>query len=78
MTRVKNLRRREIIKAASLGVGASALAGLNVKQVRAADDNDKAQINAPDSIVDILIVGAGNAGMPAAIQAYQMINKIYV
>ena len=76
MADLKKLRRREIIKFAALGAGVGALGGLSGKQIRAADDNDKVRLDIPDAVVDILIVGAGNAGMPAAIQAADLGAKV--
>ena len=76
MTRVKNLRRRDLIKVAALGAGVGALGSLDVTQPLAAIGNDKLEVNAPDSVIDVLIVGAGNAGIPAAIQAADLGAKV--
>jgi hypothetical protein len=60
-TENNNMRRREILKAATVGVGAVTVASLP-EWLRAATE-------AADSKVDVLVVGGGTAGTIAAIQA---------
>ena len=66
---MKNLKRRDIIKMAALGTGVGALGSVNIRQLRAAAAGDKDRFGASDTVADVLIIGAGNAGIPAAIQA---------
>src|SRR5438445_2905791 len=60
----KRLSRRDFVKTAGAGVGAAALSGL-------AAEYAEAQGRPPhwDKQVDIVVVGAGAAGLPAAIEA---------
>tara|TARA_B110000467_G_scaffold164865_1_gene196254 strand:+ start:3537 stop:5087 length:1551 start_codon:yes stop_codon:yes gene_type:complete len=60
------MKRRELLKATVLGSSA-ALALMNTKNSNAHEANDQA---------DVLIVGAGNAGIPAAIEASDMGAKV--
>jgi fumarate reductase flavoprotein subunit len=57
----RNMNRRELVKSVALCASTGLLAGVGGQNAVAAEDA------AED--VDLLIVGAGNAGMPAAIQA---------
>ncbi|MBI3951640.1 MAG: FAD-dependent oxidoreductase [Acidobacteria bacterium] len=61
----KEFRRRDLIKAAAMGAGVAALTGLKSEQTKAAEE-----------VVDLLIVGAGNSGLPAAIQAADLGVKV--
>ena len=54
---------------AALGTGVGALGSVNIRQLRAAAAGDKDRSGASDTVADVLIIGAGNAGIPAAIQA---------
>jgi fumarate reductase flavoprotein subunit len=60
----KEITRRGFIKGAAIGAGAISLAGLNVKGVDAAPPPKKW-----DKEVDVVVVGAGGAGLMAAIEA---------
>ena len=60
------MKRRELLKATVLGSSA-ALAVMNTKNSNAHEVNNQA---------DVLIVGAGNAGIPAAIEASDMGAKV--
>ncbi len=62
--RKKRLSRRDFVKTAGVGVGAAALGGLGADQA-------EAQGRPPhwDKQADIVVVGAGAAGLPAAIEA---------
>ena len=69
MTNAKFMNRRDLVKTVALGAGIGALGGVGAGYA-APDHRDKrssGRNTAP--IYDLLIVGAGNAGMPAAIQA---------
>jgi flavocytochrome c len=65
MNSKRGVGRRDLIKAAAMGAGATALTGLKVEAAGAAE-----------ATADILIVGAGNSGMPAAIQAADLGAKV--
>jgi len=60
----KKLTRRDFVRKAGVGVGAAALTGLGAEQ-------SEAQGRLPhwDKQADIVVVGAGAAGLPAAIEA---------
>src|SRR3989442_13068074 len=60
----KRLSRRDFVKTAGAGVGAAALSGLTAEYA-------EAQGRPPhwDKQADIVVVGAGAAGLPAAIEA---------
>jgi len=60
----KRLSRRGFVKTAAVGVGAAALGGLGAEQAQA-------QGRPPhwDKQADIVVIGAGAAGLPAAIEA---------
>ena len=60
----KRLSRRGFVKTAAVGVGAAALGGLGAEQAQA-------QGRPPhwDKLADIVVIGAGAAGLPAAIEA---------
>ena len=60
------IKRRELLKATILGSGA-AISTINSKNSAAHEVNTQA---------DVLIIGAGNAGIPAAIQASDMGAKV--
>ena len=62
--RKKRLSRRDFVKTAGVGVGAAALSGLGVQQA-------EGQGHPPrwDKQADIVVVGAGAAGLPAAVEA---------
>jgi urocanate reductase len=62
----RNLNRRQFIKdGASIGVGASALAGLGAEEAEA---RPQTQVQW-DRVADVVVVGAGASGLPAAIMA---------
>ena len=60
----KNLSRRDFVKTTAAGVGAAALTGLGAKEA-------DAQARPPhwDKEADVVVVGAGASGLPAAIEA---------
>jgi succinate dehydrogenase/fumarate reductase flavoprotein subunit len=60
----KNLSRRDFVKTTAAGVGAAALTGLGAKEA-------EAQARPPhwDKEADVVVVGAGASGLPAAIEA---------
>lgn len=60
----KNLSRRDFVKTTAAGVGAAALAGVGPGEAEA-----KGQSVKWDKEADVVVVGAGAAGLPAAIQA---------
>ena len=59
-----NVSRRNFIKTTATGVGAAALAGLGVEAAQA-----EARPARWDKEADVIIIGAGATGLPAAIQA---------
>ncbi len=59
-----NVSRREFLKTTATGAGAAAVAGLGVEQARA-----EGHPSHWDKEADVVIVGAGATGLPAAIQA---------
>ena len=61
------LKRREILKAAVLGSSSIALSTSTLQKTAANTNREPA---------DILIVGAGNAGIPAAIEAADLGAKV--
>src|ERR1035441_2594139 len=60
----KNFSRREFIKTTATGGGAAAIAGLGVETVKA-----EGRAAHWDKEADVVIIGAGATGLPAAIQA---------
>src|SRR6267154_1945700 len=60
----KNLLRRDFVKAAFAGIGATALAGIGAEEAKAAN-----VARHWDKIADVVIVGAGATGLPASIEA---------
>ena len=60
----KNLSRRDFVKTTAVGVGAAALTGLGAKEAEA-----QAQPPHWDKEADVVVVGAGATGLPAAIEA---------
>ncbi|MEE8306042.1 MAG: FAD-binding protein, partial [Gammaproteobacteria bacterium] len=79
MTHPKSLNRRDLVKATALAVGAAGVGGLMPRQATAESATVKAQDSATsDAPIDILIVGAGNAGLPAAIQAADLGARVMV
>ena len=61
------LKRREILKAAVLGSSSIALSAATIQKTAANTNTEPA---------DILIIGAGNAGIPAAIEAADLGAKV--
>ena len=61
------LKRREILKAAVLGSSSIALSAASLQKTVANTNREPA---------DILIIGAGNAGIPAAIEAADLGAKV--
>src|SRR5258707_399574 len=60
----KNLPRRDFVKAAFAGLGATALTGIG------ADDAQAASVTRHwDRVADVVVVGAGASGLPASIEA---------
>src|SRR5256885_6656795 len=60
----KNLPRRDFVKAAFAGIGATTLAGIGARGAEAAT-----VARHWDKIADVVIVGAGATGLPASIEA---------
>jgi succinate dehydrogenase/fumarate reductase flavoprotein subunit len=60
----KNFSRRDFIKTTATGAGAAAIAGLGVETVKA-----EGRPTRWDKEADVVIIGAGATGLPAAIQA---------
>src|SRR6266446_208435 len=60
----KNLPRRDFVKAAFAGIGATALAGIGAEGAEAANN-----ARHWDKVADVVIVGAGATGLPASIEA---------
>jgi succinate dehydrogenase/fumarate reductase flavoprotein subunit len=60
----KNLSRRDFVKTTSVGVGAAALTGFGAEEAEA-----QARPTRWDKEADIVVVGAGATGLPAAIEA---------
>jgi len=58
------LRRRDFVKTAVAGIGATALAGIGAQGAEAANDTRRW-----DKVADVVIVGAGACGLPASIEA---------
>ena len=69
----KGISRRGFIKTAAIGAGAVALAGIPTSQAEALPIPKKW-----DQTVDVLVLGAGGAGMMAAIQAHDAGAKVLV
>jgi succinate dehydrogenase/fumarate reductase flavoprotein subunit len=63
MKRNHSVSRRDFVKTTALGVGATAMASLGAKEARAAD------IPAWDLEADVVVIGSGAAGLPAALKA---------
>ena len=59
-----NVSRREFLKNTATGAGAAALTGLGVEQARA-----EGRASHWDKEADVVVIGAGATGLPAAIQA---------
>ncbi len=69
----KNLSRRDFVKTAAVGVGAGALAGIG------AQGAEPAQFTRHwDQEADVVIVGAGAAGLPASIEAAEQGASVIV
>jgi urocanate reductase len=60
----KNLPRRDFVKGAFAGIGATALAGIGAEAAEAAN-----VARHWDKVADVVIVGAGATGLPASIEA---------
>ena len=69
----KGISRRGFIKSAAVGAGAVALVGISSKKTEALPLPKKW-----DQTVDVLVMGAGGAGMMAAIQAHDAGAKVVV
>jgi urocanate reductase len=63
-TAMKNLSRRDFVKTASAGLGATALAGIGAERAESAN-----VARHWDKVADVVIVGAGATGLPASIEA---------
>ena len=68
------MKRREILKATILGSGAAALGSIATEKNQA-QQTSATNVDEQKSI-DVLIVGAGNAGIPAAIEAADLGGKV--
>src|ERR1700730_3060669 len=60
----KNLSRRDFVKTATAGIGATALTGIGAEAAEAAN-----VVRHWDKVADVVIVGAGATGLPASIEA---------
>src|ERR1700731_3351143 len=60
----KNLPRRDFVKAAFAGIGATALTGMGAERAEAAS-----VARHWDKVADVVVVGAGASGLPASIEA---------
>jgi fumarate reductase flavoprotein subunit len=69
----KIMTRRSFIKGAAIGAGAIGLAGLNAQGLEAAPPPKRWEKEA-----DIVIIGAGGAGLMAAIQAHDAGARVMV
>jgi len=72
----KNLSRRDFVKTTAVGIGgigATALAGLGAPQAEAAEVPKRW-----DRVADVVVVGAGAAGLPAAIEAAELGASVIV
>jgi urocanate reductase len=65
--------RRDFVKKAAAGIGAAALGGISAKETSAAGDARHWDLS-----TDVLIVGAGASGIPAAIEAAEHGAKVIV
>jgi hypothetical protein len=68
----KNLSRRDFVSTAAVGLGAAALAGMET--VPAGADAAQVGLQVPkrwDREADVVIIGAGATGLPAAIEAME-------
>ena len=68
------MKRREILKATILGSGAAALGSIATEKNQA--QQTLATNVTQQNSIDILIIGAGNAGMPTAIEAADLGGKV--
>ena len=64
-----SMNRRDLVKTVALGASAGLLGGVGTARANAANGDVQLAGVGSDSDVDLIIVGAGNAGIPAAIQA---------
>ncbi|MDB9823205.1 FAD-dependent oxidoreductase [Deltaproteobacteria bacterium] len=71
----KDLSRRDFIKTAAVGVGATALTGLGRKDAKAQDIQ---LVENWDNEADVVVVGYGGAGVVAAITAHDSGAKVLV
>ena len=72
----KNLSRRDFVKTTAVGIGgigASALAGIDAAAAQAAEVPKRW-----DKTADVVVVGAGAAGLPAAIEAAEQGASVIV
>ncbi|MBT5103585.1 MAG: FAD-binding protein, partial [Porticoccaceae bacterium] len=70
-------RRRAIKRTVALGVSMGTLGAMNSGPLRANEfESIKTAIKPSNPIADLVIVGAGNAGIPAAIQAADLGFKV--
>ncbi len=60
----KNLSRRDFVRTAAAGIGATTLAGIGAQTAEAAQASRHW-----DKIADVVIIGSGAAGLPASIEA---------
>lgn len=69
MADAKLLNRRDLVKTVALGAGIGALGRVGGGYAAPARGGERSTGGSTDPMFDLLVVGAGNAGMPAAIQA---------
>ena len=67
----KELSRRDFVKTTAAGIGAATFAGMGAVGVQAAMPAQVAVPRRWDREADVIVVGAGATGLPAAIQAVQ-------
>jgi urocanate reductase len=72
-TTKKALPRREFVRTAIAGIGATALAGMGAKEAEAANGTRHW-----DKVADVVIVGAGATGLPASIEAAEQGASVIV
>ena len=69
MADAKLMNRRDLVKTVALGASIGALGGVGAGYAAPAHGGERSSGPSIAPIFDLLIVGAGNAGMPAAIEA---------
>lgn len=79
MTHPNSLNRRDLVKATALALSVAGVNGFIPRQAKADSTATKTDDSTTsDTPIDVLIVGAGNAGLPAAIQAADLGARVMV